>query len=1017
MAEKDIGVTTGTAVRFGSFRIDLGNEQLWKGAEPVVLRPKTFAVLRYLAENSGRLVTRDELVRAVWPHTHGAEKGPKRCILELRTALGDRAEAPQFIETVGRRGYRLIADLKSAPASPPTSVWEPRPRPTAVRAVEPARGVVVGRESELATLQRWLHESLQGERRVVFVSGEAGIGKTSLVETFVQEARAQIDPAGNGGAWIGRGQCIEQHGEGEAYLPLLEAMGRLAGEPASSLPELLRRHAPSWLAQLPSLRSGAEVEPGHDLVQGATRPRMLREIGDLIDALTVQAPVVLVLEDLHWSDYSTLDFLSSVAQRREPARLFVVATFRATATSGDHPLLPIVQELVSRARAHELPLTGLTESAVQQYLDGRFPRHVFSASLAHHLHRRTEGHPLFLVNLVDDLVAQEMVQRHGDSWASRLPPEGIGALVPENSRRLIEKQMGRLGPELQALLEAASVGGVEFAADAVASALEMNPEHVEQLCDDLVRQAVFLRRAGIHEWPDATVVTRYGFRHALYQHLWYERLPARRRQRLHAGIGERLERSFGHRAGEIAAELAVHFDEGRDLPRAVHYRQHAARNALQRSAHREAVDHLGKALALLAQLPDTPKRAQQELALQIVLGVPLTAIKGYAASEVERAYDRALQLSEQFADVSQIAQALLGLWVFHFMRADLHTARRLGERSLQQTGLAPAADLAVDAHNAVGGTLLWLGEPAAARQHLEQSLGLQRQRQRSSLLHDTTDPEVACLSNLAWALWHLGHTEQARQCSEEALALAQRLSQPYSLGYALIFAAVLHCFAREFRQARERAEAAIAIGFDQGFPLWSAMGSILSGWAAGQEGEAAAAVQQIRDGLAAFEAMGTRLGRTAFLSLLAETHAQAGDVDEALRVLAEARGIAETTGERLHLAEIHRLLAQLTLRRAGAAAPPPAAAAEAEQYLRQAIEVAAQQGTAALELRAALDLSRLLQAQRRPAAALELLSKLRARFGEEIDSADLRAAEALLQELKKRPRLVRADEAKTASRK
>lgn len=1004
-------MTTGRPVRFGSFQLDLRDEQLWRGGEPVALRPKTFAVLRYLVEHKGSLVTRDELVRAVWPNTHGAEKGPKRCILELRTALGDDVGAPQVIETVGRRGYRLIAQLTALTPSTSRVLEREEAVQTPGVDIEPAAAAVVGRDPELTLLHHCLDVSLRGERAVVFVSGEAGIGKTSLVETFLEQVN---DPLCSGGASIGRGQCIEHHGEGEAYLPVLEALGSLGRKAGSPLPELLRRHAPSWLAQLPALLGAAE-DSVPERVRGATRPRMLREIGDLIDAMTMHVPLVLVLEDLHWSDYSTLDFLSAVAQRREPARLLVVGTYRSAATASDDPLLPVVQELVSHGRARELPLAGIAESAVQTYLDNRFPGHAFSPALAQHLHLRTEGHPLFLVNLVDDLVAQEVVFQDSEAWTSRVPPEAGVALVPENSRRLIEKHMARLDAESQAILEAASVAGVEFAADAVASALGVNPEHVEERCEELARQNVFLRRAGLHGWPDGTVITRYAFRHALYQQLWYERLPARRRQRFHLRIGERLEESFGAHAGEIAAELALHFDEGRDRRRGARYREHAARNALQRSAHREAVDHLTKAIALVTQLPEAPERAQQELALQIVLGVPLTATVGYASPEVERVYHRALELSEQVADASQIVQALLGLWVFHFLRADLHTARRLGERCLQQTDNAQATDLLVDAHNAMGGTLLWLGEPASAREHLERGLSHHADHQHSSyVLHDTTDPEVACLANLAWSFWFLGYPDRALRRSEEALALAQRLAHPYSLGYALTFAAVLHCFARDFRQACERADAAIAIAADHGFPLWSAMGTILRSWALVQEGQLTEG-PRITEGLAALQAIGAELGRTAFLALLAESLAMRGKAREGLVVLSEALSIAERKGERLYAAEIHRLKGELILRRSaegaeqGVRASAPlesrvsrAAAQAAEGHYLEAIGVAKQQRALSLELRAALGLSRLWHAQNKSEAAQALLSEIHGRFTEGFGSADLRAAEGLLRDLKKK---------------
>ena len=1004
-------------VCFSSFRLDLPNQQLWGGAEPVRLRPKTFAVLRYLVEHAGRLVTRDDLVRAVWPDTRGAEKGPKRCILELRTALGDRADDPQFIETVGRLGYRLIAPLATtAPARSPETqghslgVPEPSTRPPVPN--------LVGRELQLAKLHRWLEETLSGQRRVVFVTGEPGIGKTSVVETFLHQVETGRRPRLEADdPWVGCGQCIEHYGEGEAYLPVLEALGPLAARPGNTvLLDLLRRYAPSWLAQLPSLVSEAELETLQHRMQGATPQRMLREIANVISALTARVPLILVIEDLHWSDYSTLDFLSSVTQGRDPARLLLIATYRSTDMASHHPLRPVTQELLSHGQARELPLAGITSTAVEQYLDTRFPQHLFPANFAPLLHLWTEGNPLFLVNLVEDLVAQELLSQKGGLWTLRIPAETIVARVPENSRRLIEKQMARLAPEIQPLLEAASIAGAEFAAELVASALGADAERIEERCEELARHELFLRRVGMEEWPDGTRTASYGFRHTVYQQLWSERVPTQRRQRFHLRIGERQEQSYGSRAGEIAAELAIHFGEGRDYRRAARYHHRAAENALQRSAHREAIDHLSKGLEMVVKLPETPERSQQELALQIVLGVPLTATMGYAAPEVEQAYSRALELSEQVRETSPIVQALLGLWVFYFVRAELDTARRLAERCLQQAQQGQTADFGFDAHNALGDTLLWLGELTSAREHLERGLSLRDpRRDRSYVFYDVTNPEVGCLSHLAWALWYLGYPDQALKRSDEALALARRLAHPYSLGYALNFAAALHCFRREARQTRERAETTLTLSGEQGFPLWLAMGTILRSWARVEQGEGEEGLPQIQQGLAAFQAIGAGLGRTAFLALLAESYGRAGQADEGLRVLTEALAVAERNGERLYEAEIHRLRGELTLHlKDGARSPgtgPHGKASplksqlsrtlgrEVEGYFVKAIAVARAQQAKSWELRAAVSLSRLWRRQGRIAEAHALLSPLYGWFTEGFDTPDLREANNLLHEL------------------
>lgn len=982
-------MATQDTFNFDSYRLDVANQQLWHGAEPVSLRPKTFAVLRYLVEHAGRLVTRDELIAAVWPNTCGAEKAPKRCVLELRAALADNAHAPEIIATVGRLGYRFLAQISAEPP-PPACCGDH---------AQPARVALVGRERELEQMHQWLGAAADGERQAVFISGEPGIGKTSLVETFLRQLRGGRQPRD---ARVGRGQCVEQYGEGEAYLPVLQALGNLAGEADDGgAVDVLRRHAPSWLAQFPALIQPDEAQELQLRLRATTPRRMLREITDAIRVLAADVPLILVLEDLHWSDFSTIDFVAAIAQGQDRARLMLIATYRSADVESGHPLRSVGQELLAHGRAHELPLGGLTPAAVARYLDNRFERHAFDPGFSSLLHRRTEGNPLFLVNLTDDLVAEELLAHTGDGWRLHAGADDIAARIPENSRRLIERQMVRLDAETQRLLEAASVAGFEFSAAAVGAALDVDPESVEERCDELARRELFVDDEGLDEWPDGAQSTRYGFRHALYQQLWSERVPTQRRQRFHLRIGDCLEQAYGGRAGDIAGELAVHFDRGRDFHRAVIYRCRAAENATQRSAHPEAIDHLTKALAALAHLDDTPERADRELTLQIALSVPLTATLGYAAPEVARTYTRALELSQQVPDTLQTVQVLLGLWVFYCARADLRQAGELADRCMRQTRRLKSPELLLDSHNAAGGTALWLGEFSAARKHLEQSVALHHPAgHRVHVAHDVTDPGVASLSHLSWALWFLGHADQAVQRSAEAIARASELDHPYSLAYALDFAAALHGFCRDRESARDRAEASMALAHEHGFPMWLAMGAVLHGWAlAEQQGDAAA--MQIRQGMDAFEAIGLRIGRPPFLGLLAETLAEGGRVDEGLEVLGTAAATIQESGERLYEAEMHRLRGELVLRKYGwgsATRIPQAVLREVEACFRQAIAVARHQQARSWELRAAVSLARLWRAQRR-ADAHALLSEAYSWFTEGFDTPDLKQASQLLGEL------------------
>src|SRR5215471_13415350 len=327
---------------FPPFRLALEHEQLWRGPDQVPLRPKTFAVLHYLVTHAPRLVTQAELLQAVWADAYVSEGILRGYMHELRIVLGDAAQVPRFIETVPRRGWRFLAPVTTAshPADHPpshtpcaTAASVPRPR----LQVSP----LVGREVELAQLHGWLARALGGERQVVFVTGEPGMGKTALVDTFLAQALAQ------GELGIALGQCVEHYGVGEAYLPVLEALGRLCrGAAGDQLLQLLQRYAPTWLAQMPALLEATECEALQPQVHGATQERMVRELAEAVEVLTTVQPLVLWLEDVHWSDYSTLDLLAGLAHRREPARLLVLGTYRPTEVLAHrHPLRSLTQDL------------------------------------------------------------------------------------------------------------------------------------------------------------------------------------------------------------------------------------------------------------------------------------------------------------------------------------------------------------------------------------------------------------------------------------------------------------------------------------------------------------------------------------------------------------------------------------------------------------------------------------------------------------------------------------------------
>jgi predicted ATPase len=458
---------------------------------------------------------------------------------------------------------------------------------------------------------------------------------------------------------------------------------------------------------------------------------------------------------------------------------------------------------------------------------------------------------------------------------------------------------------------------------------------------------------------------------------------------------------FQARLEDHYSDLAHHYSRSGNTQKAVDYLQLAGQQALQRSAHVEAVSHLTTALELLQTRPDTPTRARQELLLQITLGPALMAIKGYAAPDVEQAYTRARDLCQQMQDTPQLFQALWGLWYFYFARAEHKTAHELAEQLLTLAQSVQDPTLLLEAHYTLGATLLTLGEMTQARRSLEQSSALYDPRQHHSLafIYGEQDPGVICQADIAWILWFLGYPDQALQKSYQALTLARELSHPHSLVFALCWAATLRQYRREGQVAQERAEAVMTLSTEQGFPFWLVSGTVLQGWALAQQGQGEEGIAQIRQGLAVYRATGGELGQPYRLALLAEAYGTVGQAEEGLGVLTEALATVDRTGERYYEAELYRLKGELTLAQPEVQSLKSQVEEEAEVCFQQAIEVAQRQQAKSLELRAMVSLARLWQSQGKLHEAHSMLSKIYNWFTEGFDTKDLQEAKALVEEL------------------
>jgi predicted ATPase len=750
-----------------------------------------------------------------------------------------------------------------------------------------------------------------------------------------------------------------------------------------------------WLAQLPGLVSEPDLERLQGRLQGATRARMLRELAEALEVLTTDRGLVLVLEDLQWSDPSTVEALAYLAQRSEPARLLVLGTYRPVEVLlQGHPLRGMVQELCGRGLGIDLRLEFLSAADVATYVAGRLGGPV-AAPLTAFVYARTDGNALFMVNIVEHLVQQKGVVRRAGQWTLREEAEAQGASLPEGLRGLLLRRIEALPHETRLVLEAASVVGETFAVAAVAAGLQCPVEDVEEVCAGLAAQRHFLDDTGWTVWPDTTRGGRYRFQHALYQQVLYESLGTARRMQLHQHIGARLEAGYGTRAGELAAPLAVHCERGGEIQRAVYYLQQAGDNAGRRHAYPEALAALRKGLALLATLPESPERVQRELTLQLSLGALLIVTKGAPAPEVGEVYGRAYYLCHQLGETPQYFQTLQGLQRFHLVQAQLYTAGELAQQLIylahrqNETGLVQAAQAAI------GAVAFFRGDLMAARAHLEPGLFRSDILPPSSLTFHGGQYYLR-VTHLGWMmqiLWELGYVEQAQQRSAEALALAQQSRDPSSLAHAQFFGAVFLQYRRDAAETYAGADALMTFGTTQGLVHHAAYGRILLGWALARQGNATTGVVHIQQGLEAIQGTGLELYRPYFLALLAEASGQAGQPEAGLTALDTALKLVVATEERWWEAELYRLQGALLLQRSRASV------GQAEACFQQALDVARHQQAKALELRAALSLARLWQGQGQRAAARDLLAESYRWFTEGFDTADLQEAKALLAEL------------------
>lgn len=563
--------------RFGKFTLDAANQCLWQDGAQITIAPKPFAVLSYLVDNPGRLITHDELLDRLWPDTYVQPQVLRTYMLELRKILGDDPRQPRFIQSLPKRGYRFVAEVRE----------ESKPSTTTVCS-EPSESGLVGRSEELASLRAAFQTTQAGTRQFVFVTGESGLGKSALVDEFCNSLVPQ--------ATIARGQCIQGFADKEHYYPVLEALAQLCGSARGEVAcATLARVAPSWMSTSP--------HPPQEL-HTAAPARSAAELCAALEELAAESSLVLVFEDLHWADEATLDLLSALVRRRTPARLLLIATLHPQRAGAIPTFRRIRQDLLMRRLCTEIVLGSLSRTSVKQLLCIKLAQGEIPAHLDAFVHRHSEGNPLFVHLLVDHLIAQGSLVRLTREGAERweASADALDAGVPDGLAQMIELDIESLTPREQSLLEAGSLSEIAFPSWAVAAALNEDLVSAEEACDELARRVHLVRRAGYDELPDGSRVAFYVFAHGLYREVLYQRQPESRRAQRHIRIAERLGELFPGREAHVAREIAGHYEAAGNWMQAIASFRAAANYAQERGSYATAVELLQDALRMAGRL-------------------------------------------------------------------------------------------------------------------------------------------------------------------------------------------------------------------------------------------------------------------------------------------------------------------------------------------------------------------------------------------------------------------------------
>lgn len=954
---------------FSDYSLDREAGVLLRNGEPVAIRRKLWVALCLLLEQPGQLISFEDLRTSVWPGEAISVGSVANLIYELRRLLDDDAARPRFLETIPARGVRFIAAVTTSRG-------------------EDADSFFIGREVEMRRFEEAWVRVMRGERRLVVVSGEPGLGKTCLIERFLNTVKTSDKPR------VLVGRCVEREGGAEAYLPvfdMLDAWHQSECTPGEvSIADLLRELAPRWARQIAWAAPGRVASA---LSAAEARPsQMMREIAAVFETAAAKRPLVLVFEDLHWADGATVDLLMRLIARSQPASLLLVASLRpAEAAAGEHPVMQL--RAAPREQLTYMDLAPLNRDEVRGCLQEMFrnaPQ--IAEELLDDTLRRSGGNPLLVLVLARLFIEQGVVCRGPSGWILGQNSVATNG-SPSEVETLVAQQLRALPDDERQLLHAAAVAGEEFDAAAVAAALGLDVEPVDT---ELRRQSVhtfLLREVAVSSWPDGATAGRFRFRHGLYQEALYHDLPAARRAQLHRAIAGAIERGFAVALQGVVGVLAEHFEAAGDHPRAAEYLERAGLEMISRSAIREAAQYFRRALAQIVMLPSDAQRWACEVRVRTGYGLSSALANGLDTPEVAENYAAVDRLRRQISDPDILFPTLRVFWVFELLRFGYAPMLDLCQQLHSVAEASGNTALRALAASMSGTTRCFLGELPRAREQLELSLSLCDDPQLLPAPQVwLADARVENRCVLAWVLWLMGEHERSRALLSEAQRLATDGGHESTRGLVFWFRSSLAQLDNDVAATRSAASQLQALASESDMPVWLQIAGLVGALADLMEGDPSALELGLASLMQTEGNPSILIARAYLLGQLALAYGRRGEAAPGLALVDMALARIAENGARVSEADLRRIRGELL--------DTSGQSAEADREFVSAIEVARRQGARTLEIRAATARVAFLtrQRSRKLASARSHLARLAATFAADSQAHDVRVARALLEQ-------------------